>query len=222
MTSFLIAGISATGDVSINFTASLLRFQSDLARASNTVATFDFFESVNDALNQFHTNKTYDVLVLIDTGMAIDPTFFLEYDADKPFVVGAYPLGKIDWARVEKKIGMPGSEDPSMIGNIYSIDPRKGTIQGRYVVVKTAGLGIAKVGRCVIDEIVKTHGEKVISNDGKLVLHAAGIEDGTAMSADERVCHLWGGYIYADSKHTTKNSGPIAFSGCVGTRTKLR
>jgi hypothetical protein len=221
-TSYLIAGISPTGDVSINFTASLLRFQADLARASDTVAAFDFFESISTAIDHFHRDASFDVLVLIDAGMAIDPVFFIEYDSTKPFVVGVYPLGKIDWARVEKKIGLACTEDASKIGNIYSIDPRKGSIQGRYIVVKTAGLGIVKLGRCVLDEIIAKHGTKVLSKDGKLVLHAAGIENGTAMSADERLCHLWGGNIYADTKYHTKSSGPVAFSGCVGTRTKLR
>ncbi len=222
MPSFLIAGISPIGEVSINFTASLLRFQSDLAHASNTAASFDFFESISAALDHFHREKSFDVLVVLDAGMAIDPTFFIEYDPSKPFVVGVYPLGKIDWARVEKKIGLPGSEDPGMIGNVYSIDPRKGSIQGRHIVVKTAGLGIAKLGRRVIDDIIAKHGTKVLSKDGKLIVHASGIEDGIAMTADERLCHLWGGDIHADTKYHTKSSGPVSFSGCVGTRTKLR
>jgi hypothetical protein len=220
--SYLIAGITSSGDVSITFTASLLRFQTDLARATDTSAAFDFFETVNDALDHFNRDKRYDIIVLVDASMSIDPIFFIESDPEKPFVVGVYPLGKIDWARVEMKIGMPGSEDPGMVGNVYSIDPSKGTSQGRHIVVTSAGLGIAKLARRVVDEIVVNHGSKVLSKDGKLMLHAPGIEDGVSMTADERMCHLWGGNIYADTKYRTKSSGSMAFSGCVGTRTKLR
>jgi hypothetical protein len=223
MPSLLIAAVTVDGEVSVNFTGKILGFQMLLTRTSNVQASFDFFDTTNAAMDKFYKTKEFDMLVLCDARMAIDPAFFLDLDPKKPFTVASYPLTCIDWDRVKEKITLPNLKEAiESTGHIYNVDPSDGRTEGRYVVVKKAGLGIFKIAREVLDTIARNHGTSVIDKDGNTVFHAAGVADGVAMSADERFCHMWGGPIYADTQYATQNSGTVAFSGCVGARQQLR
>lgn len=225
MQKVLIAGISPTGETTLEFAAGMLRFQSELLREPNVQAAFEIFRTIDDALSYFHVNsEELDICVCINTNMFIDTAFLTKHDMTKPFVVGVYAIpGKIDWERVTEKI-TSSAEDLPLIGNVYNIDLAKATpAAGTYLQVSRAQLGIFKLTRDGLNDLIQRHKSDILSDDGKtLVLHAPCIYKGKALTADERVCALWNKPLYADTSQKTRSSGPLAFTGCVGMRKTLR
>lgn len=220
----LIGGISPAGNVALEFCAGMMRFQSELLRTPNIQAGFEIFKTLNSGLSHFYSNKEYDFCVFIDTVMFVDTGFLVTFDNHKDFVVGIYPLpGIIDWKRVADRIS-ESSEDPHLVGNVYNVEPhKKSQNDGSFLQVDSAGLGILKMSRKGIEDIVARHAKDVLAADGKtVVVHTPCILGGKALTADERLCALWGKPIYADLLHKTRVSGIVAFTGCAGTRTVLR
>lgn len=200
----LLAGIAPTGEASLAFVASLLRMQVDLLRSSSVRVSFEFFDHLGAALEYFYkADPEFDVFVGVRTDMTVESSqWFVECDRD--FVVGVYPTGIIDWKRVDEKIATTTSESPSCVGHTYNVDLSKSAINnGRYVVVKNAGLGLVKLRRTVVDSI-----------EDKKRLFGPG--------AEYELCELWGKDIYADIATKTVHNCSVPFYGCVGQRRILR
>jgi len=199
----LIAGITATGEVSLAFTASLLRMQVELLRTSNIKVSFEFFESTGKALKYF-SESGEELFVCVNADMTVLDTAWL-LGTDRDFVVAVYPTGEIDWKRVDSTIANT-SEDPNLVGTVYSVDLADSTVEnGRYVTTKSAGLGIFKVRRTVLREILENHSAETVFGP---------------RAAD--LCALWGKDIHADISVKTINNCPVPFYGCVGHRKTLR
>lgn len=199
MPSVLVLGVSNDGDISMAFASNFLKFQGDLQRVPNVRAAFDVVSTLQEALKKFKTSPEYEYLVAIDTNHGIDNTFLTQYDPAKDFVVGIYPERVIDWKRVADKIAT-SPEDPQLTGITYNIDPEKCTPNGRYLVVKTAGLRIIKITRAVVDKIDQTYD-----------------------TSDSRLCELWGGDIYASLHDKTSSQVTVSYGpGCIAWRSQLR
>jgi hypothetical protein len=220
-TSVLVCGITQS-DVAIHFTSSLLRMQTDLARTPDVAVNFEFFLTINDALKYFAEAPHFDVCVLIDGQMAVDPHFILHHDLDKHVVVASYPIRKIDWDRVRAKAHVT-TEPAQHTGITYNYDPRRGEAEpgGKYLRLPArtpVQLKIFKLTRHALETML----QKCPQPGPNFVLHTGGVEESVGMTADERVCHLWGDAIYADITAKTQNIGPFDFTGTVGLRKRLR
>jgi hypothetical protein len=238
MTNTLVAAITnGRTESTLTFCSMLLKLQGATG-ASSPHAKFiiNYFVNVNDAFAYFLKDPSLDVIVCIDTWKACDPRFILDPPPeDMPFVVGVYPLpGVIDWDRVKTTFATQhASTEPSQyVGNRYSAVLRDGCQQSegkRYVPVQSTELGVFAMRRCVLDEIVATHGRSVLGSDGNGVCIAS---DGMWNDPDEgkvvvlpwnkRVCALWGKDVYADLDATCTSFGPVGYTGCVGLRKTLR
>lgn len=225
-TSVLLCGITS-GDVTIHFTSSILRMQTELMRTPGVTVSFEFFNTVNEALTHFHTKTTCTVCVVIDGQLCVDPGFVLEHDPSKPFVVASYPLRTVDWERVKEKI-VDSAEPASHVGVKYNYDPTNAIPEpgGTYMklpALSDVQLKIFKITRAALDSIIEKHKDLVQGDDeGNLVIYTDGILDGKKVSPDQRLIHLWGEPLYADILRKTKNVGPYDFSGCVGSQRQLR
>lgn len=214
----LIAAVSTDGTVSMPCASSMLLLQNDLLRHPGVKAAFDVTTSLNDALLRFRDTQEFDCLIAIDTKHSINTQFFFEHDFAKDFVVGIYPQEEIDWARIQAKMAS-STEDAALVGMKYNVVPSKGTvIQGiKYMPVASAGLGILKLTRTVLDTITKEH------PDVGDALHAPGVVNGVSMSADARFCALWGRTMWASLRHQTSSHVTTVYGpGCVAWRSTIR
>lgn len=223
-TSVLVCGITPS-DVAIHFTSSMLRMQTELARTLDAAVNFEFFVTVNDALKFFADSPQFDVCVILDGQMSVEPSFILQHDLTKHVVVASYPIRKIDWDRVRTKALAtgPAGEPPQCTGITYNYDPRRGDPEagGKYLRLPArtpVQLKIFKITRHALDTMLASCPQP----GPDFVLHAAGVEDTVGMTADARLCHLWGDVVYADITAKTQNIGPFDFSGTVGLRKRLR
>lgn len=229
MPAVLVCGITPS-DVAIHFTSSMLRMQTDLARTPGVSVNFEFFVTVNDALKHFADSPQFDVCVLIDGQMAVEPQFILQNDMTKHVVVATYPIRKIDWDRVRAKAletqtspAGAAREPVQNVGITYNYDPRHGEPEpgGRSIRLPArtpVQLKIFKLTRHALDTMLANAPQP----GPAFVLHAAGVEDMVGMTADARLCHVWGDAIYADITAKTQNIGPFDFTGTVGLRKRLR
>jgi hypothetical protein len=224
-TSVLLCGISSA-DVTIHFTSSILRMQTELMRTPGVNVSFEFFRTVDDALTHFHSATTCDACVVIDGQLSVEPGFVLEHDAAKPFTVASYPLRTVDWERIRSKI-TTSSEPASHVGIKYNYDPTLATPEpgGAHLKIPAHSevqLKIFKITRDALDTIINKHKEEVQGEDGSLAIYTTGIVNGKKLSPDQRFIHLWGDPLYADVSRKTKNVGPYDFTGAVGNHRQLR
>ena len=226
--SVLVAAITnGRTDSTLAFCTMLLKLQGTAGTSPGTNLTIQFFGTKNDALTFFLKNTSFDVIVCIDTWKACDPRFILDPPPEgMPFVVGAYPLPSIDWNRVKTSIAT-SAEAPHLVGHAYNIscspdDNRRE--RARYVPITSAELGIFKMRRCVLEDIVAMHGHSVLASNGKVCIATDEIsrETGEVLSGDQRVCALWGKGVYADLEASCTSFGPVGYMGCVGLRNILR
>jgi hypothetical protein len=141
-----LAVISTHDTCTITFCASLLKLQVQLARSSDIHTSINFYPCVQDALTDF-AKKGHETLVMIHSHLGVPETFYLEepaYDC----VVSPYPLSKIDWDRVARKLADPETtESPQHVGNIYNFDPTRSTpVSARYV--KVPREAVTEFGAC--------------------------------------------------------------------------
>ena len=223
--SIILCGITSA-DVTIHFTSSILRMQTELMRTPGVNISFEFFGTVDEALTHFHTATQCDACVIIDGKLSVEPGFIFDTDPSKPFTVASYPLRTVDWERVRAKI-VDSQEPASHVGITYNYDPTLATPEpgGTYMKIPAYAdvqLKIFKITRTGLDSIIEKHKETVQGDDGRLVLYTAGIIDGKKLSPDQRLVYLWGEPIYADISRKTKNVGPYDFTGTVGNQRQLR
>lgn len=225
MTSILLCGIS-TADVTIHFTSSILRMQTELMRTPGTNISFEFFGTVDEALTHFHTATQCDACVVIDGKLSVEPGFIFDNDASKPFTVASYPLRTVDWERVRAKI-VDSQEPAAHVGVTYNYDPTLATPEpgGTHMKIPANAevqLKMFKITRHALDSIIDKHKDEVQGEDGRLAIYTAAIVNGKKLSPDQRFVHLWGEPIYADISRKTKNVGPYDFTGAVGNQRQLR
>ena len=225
MPSVLLCGIT-NADVTIHFTSSILRMQTEMTRTPGVSVSFEFFRSVNDALTHFHKNTRDDVCVVIDGQLSVETGFVLQHDLSKPFVVASYPLRTVDWDRVRAKV-TDSEESASHVGIKYNYDPALTTPEpgGTYVKIPPDAevqLKIFKITREVLSSIIERHAPEVLGQDGDVVVYSDGIIDGQRVSPDQRFVRLWGNPIYANVSEKPKNVGPYDFTGAVGNQRQLR
>ena len=147
-----LAVISKHDTCTITFCASLLKLQVHLARSQDVHASINFYPCETDAVKDFE-EKGHDTLVLVHSHIGVPEAFYLEEPA-YDFVVSPYPLAKIDWERVTRKLpDATTTESPEHVGNVYNFDPAAGVpISPRYYKVPreaVAEFGVCKLRRGV-------------------------------------------------------------------------
>ena len=181
---------------SLGFAISMLRLQSALRGAPGIHATVELVSSVSDAVQLAADIKDIDAVVAVESQLSFPAGFVLNaLVAPSPFVVGVYPLPRLDWERVAAKARAPG-EDMRYKGNVYNIDPATAKHQSqRYLGVSTAALGAVVLKAEALCALAKAE-----------------------VTTDEGLCAAWGKTILADLENQCSNSGPMEFTGCVGLR----
>lgn len=138
----LLAPVSPSATCTISFCASMLRFQTRLAKEPGVSASIMFFDAVTEAEKAF-AEGDYDGCVILDTRMGVS-TEFLFAPPTHACEIAPYPLPKVDWDRVSRKIGC-SDETLSSVGNVYNFDPSKA--------VCSAGTQFTKVPRTAVTEM---------------------------------------------------------------------
>lgn len=141
-----IAVISKHDTCTITFCASLLKLQVHLARTQDVQASINFYPCEQDALGDF-AEKGHDTLVMVHSHIGVPEAFYLE-EPTHDFILSPYPLAKIDWERVSRKLIDPDTtESPDHVGNVYNFDPSAGTpVSPRYY--KVPREAVAECGVC--------------------------------------------------------------------------
>ena len=139
----LLAPIAPSSTCTISFCATMLRFQSRLAKEPGVSASITFFDTTKHAEKAFEEGE-YDALVLLDARLGV-PDDFLIRPPLHPCEISPYPLAQIDWERVSRRLGDEECyESPQFAGNVYNFDPAQA--------IPTQGSRFAKVPREAVRE----------------------------------------------------------------------
>jgi hypothetical protein len=186
---------------------------------------FRFEKTLADAIDHFHANRGFDVLVAIDNFMGYPAEFVIENSIehqDKHVISGIYPIpGVVDWERVRAKAA-DTQEPNSSKGHKYNVELAGADVDesGDFIKTKEAALSCVVIKRAAIDDIAEKHPE--LKHPGGIMAHAPTIVDGRKLTADQAFCHFYGKPIFADLARPCSSFGDVSYCGVVALRNQLR
>jgi hypothetical protein len=213
--SAVLAIITATEEISLACTTSLLRLQQEAARRGNMLSVTivpTFLEALNSR------NEEFDYLIAIDGAAGVPPEFvFGVLDGTHEAVAGVYPLPQIDWDRITRALVREDSAEPiHHAGNVYNLTPTAGVNLARYVpVAKVEELRVLAVSTKVLDGI---YGDP-FGSDHRLYTCET-VESGKLLNAYQTFARKVS--LVADLEAPCSLSAPATFAGCVGYRGYVR
>lgn len=214
---------------------SILKVQSALmVHPERITANLHFVSTVDDALNALLASPDDDEssALVTNTMVGFEPQFVLECMAStKSCVIGCYPVGSIDWGRVEA-LGkaQEAVEPPSMWGNTYNILPANEAPdeEGFTRVAGVREFSMLWLRKKVLRDIVQRHPEIVAGDRAAFCVpgtFATGAGDATYMSQEQRFVSLLSGgshVAWTRLDLPAVNTGLAEFAGSVGSRLVLR
>lgn len=204
---------------------SILHAQIELmtAKDGSFVAELEFFETLNDALNALHQNKSYAAMFAIKHNTLVAGVFSTKAFASKENVVIApSPRAGVDWVRIVNHVkDQPiGREPINHLGNVYNMKLEGLPKDNGYTTVKDVDwIDAVFVRREVVDGIAEKHPD-IVSEKSAFALD--GVYDGKFIPGHKRFVQLYGNQVWADVENQCTVSGPFDYVGCVGSRTVLR
>ena len=186
---------------------------------------FRYEKTLSDAIDHFHKNRGFDVLVAVDNFMGYPAEFITENSLnhpDKHVISGIYPLpGVVDWERVRAKAADTQEPNASK-GHAYNVELAGADVDesGDFIKVKEAALSCVVIKRAAIDDIAEKHPE--LKHAGGIMVHAPTIVDGKKLTADQTFCHVYGKPIFADLARPCSSFGDVQYAGVVALRKQLR
>jgi hypothetical protein len=220
VTRIVLAVVTKTEEISLQCTTSLLRLQQAIATKKDLVLDFNIVTSFLDALN-LHTKG--DFLVIIDQQCSCSVEFVLG-GLQHPAVVGVYPLGQVNWKRIETRINTPGATEPLRhAGNVYNIIPAQASLS-RYLPVQS--VVESKVLMIKSEEIAKITGPHTEYTDAQgvrkdLLAHPSVFEN-TLQNEYQTFIRKLQCPLVADVQEQCTLSANAQFAGCVGQRGFVR
>jgi hypothetical protein len=225
------------GQVSVNYTASLLRLEKAV-RAYSGLSLKVLFKD-GDALitraraslvAQFLDDPSATHLLFIDADIGFEPEQVLRLiQCGAGMSAAVYPIKRIDWDRISSTIAA-GRPNPAAAALKYVLEvdnPDAVICQGGFVKVRYAGTGFLMIRREVLERMCAHYPHLKYRRDHSLDAGTASenrfalfdcmiADDGTYLSEDFAFCKRWsdiGGEIWADRKSALSHVGPITFSG---------
>jgi hypothetical protein len=225
------------GQVSANYTASLLRLEKAL-RAYSGVSLKVLFKD-GDALitraraslvAQFLDDPAATHLLFIDADIGFEPDQVLRLiQSGAGMSAAVYPIKRFDWDRIKSTIAA-GRPNPGAAALKYVLEvdnPDAVICQGGFVKVRYAGTGFLMIRRDVLERMCAHYPQLQYRRDHSLDARVASenrfalfdcmiADDGTYLSEDFAFCKRWsdmGGEIWADRNSALSHVGPITFHG---------
>lgn len=220
----IVAVVTGTDDISLQCTTSLLKLQQHAAQKANLKIDFHIVKTYHDALNMY---TQCDYLAIIDGQCGFSPTMVVHaVDTQQSAVYGVYPLGKVDWARIDTRLKNPSPGEPlGHAGNVYNIVPKVSSLS-RYVPiesVKDSKVMILKSS--VIDAMTGPH---TSTDNGHILWYDSSFENTyqtppqTFFRLLMQQCQQQQTPVMADTHEQCTLSANAEFSGCVGQRGFIR
>lgn len=216
----ILAVVTTTEEVSLQCTTSLLRLQQTVATRKDLALDFHVVSSFLDAL-QLHSRGEYLVIVDQKCGFTAD---FVLAGLQHPAVVGVYPLGQVDWKRVETRINSPGSQEPlHHAGNVYNIVPAN-TMLARYIALQSViECRVLILHSEEIAKITGPHTEYIDANgDAKHLLTHSSVFENQLQNEYQTFIRKLQCPVVADVQEQCTMSANAQFAGCVGQRGFIR
>jgi hypothetical protein len=225
------------GQVSVNYTASLLRLEK-VVRAYSGVSLKVLFKD-GDALitraraslvAQFLDDPAATHLLFIDADIGFEPDqVFRLIQCGAGMSAAVYPIKRMDWDRIRSTLAA-GRPNPASAALKYVIEvdnPDAVICQGGFVKVRYAGTGFLMIRREVLEQMCvrypqlkyrRDHSvDSAIGSENRFALFDCMIaDDGTYLSEDFAFCKRWsdmGGEIWADLNSALSHVGPVTFRG---------
>jgi hypothetical protein len=225
------------GQVSVNYTASLLKLEKAL-RAYGDISLKVMFKD-GDALitraranlvAQFLDDPAATHLLFIDADIGFEPEQVLRLvQCGAAMSAAVYPIKRIDWDRISSTIaaGRPILAAAALKYVIEVDNPDAVICQGGFVKVRYAGTGFLMIRREALERMCKHYPQlkycrdhsldAATASDNRFALFDCMIaDDGTYLSEDFAFCKRWadmGGEIWADRNSALSHVGPITFRG---------
>jgi hypothetical protein len=210
------------------FTVGIVNLQSILLSMSNMDAVISFCTSRDELLNQFHNDKSYDVLVVVDTMLGLNPTFVkdnLQHLDRLHFVTSVYPLPGVDWKALEDKSKTKTTEELRFRGLHYNVklqNPIKPDSSGERILAKQATLRTFIIDRTVIDQVAENSPSYSFGDKENHLFWCDTVVDGKHKDPSDTFMSRWKGDVWADVERQGAGFGLLSFAGCVGYRNKIR
>jgi len=225
------------GQVSVNYTASLLQLEKAL-RAYGDISLKVMFKD-GDALitraraslvAQFLDDPAATHLLFIDADIGFEPEQVLRLvQCGTAMSAAVYPIKRIDWDRISSTIaaGRPNLAAAALKYVIEVDNPDAVICQNGFVKVRYAGTGFLMIRREVLERMCAHYPQLKYRRDHSLDAGTASenrfalfdcliADDGTYLSEDFAFCKRWsdmGGEIWADLNSTLSHVGPVTFHG---------
>jgi hypothetical protein len=225
------------GQVSVNYTASLLRLEKAV-RAYSGLSLKVLFKD-GDALitraraslvAQFLDDPAATHLLFIDADIGFEPEQVLRLiQCGAGMSAAVYPIKRIDWDRISSTIAAE-RPNPAAASLTYVLEvdsPGAVICQGGFIKVRYAGTGFLMIRREALERMCthypqlkyrRDHSlDAATTSDNRFALFDCMIaDDGTYLSEDFAFCKRWsdmGGEIWADRNSALSHVGPITFRG---------
>jgi hypothetical protein len=225
------------GQVSVNYTASLLRLEKTL-RAYGDISLKVMFKD-GDALitraraslvAQFLDDPAATHLLFIDADIGFEPKQVLRLiQCGAGMSAAVYPIKRIDWDRIRSTLAAERT-NPAAASLKYVLEvdnPDAVICQGGFIKVRYAGTGFLMIRREVLERMCRHYPQLKYRRDHSLDAETASdnrfalfdcmiADDGTYLSEDFAFCKRWadmGGEIWADRNSALSHVGPITFRG---------
>lgn len=207
------------GRVSVGFMMSISRLVTQLAGTQTLKVEVQVFKTRNAACD-YTWQKGFETVVLVDGMLAFEPDIVLDMlHSQSPFEVGVYPKPKLNWEQMTEFVDEPVS--------CRALEYAPVVVEGQEsrdrVEASTAGLGLAKLDRCVLKRVSERLDPRAVFNGGKsrLWFHDGVMED-RQLSYDEMFCRIWGEGVTLNLRHPVTLLGNHTFAGVVMGRKQIR
>jgi len=218
------------GQVSVNYTASLLQLEKAL-RAYGDISLKVMFKD-GDALitraraslvAQFLDDPAATHLLFIDADIGFEPEQVLRLvQCGTAMSAAVYPIKRIDWDRISSNLAAAALKYVIEVDNPDAVICQNGFVKVRY-----AGTGFLMIRREVLERMCAHYPQLKYRRDHSLDAGTASenrfalfdcliADDGTYLSEDFAFCKRWsdmGGEIWADLNSTLSHVGPVTFHG---------
>lgn len=212
----------------LGFTVGIVNLQAKLLAMPDMDAVISFSTSKDELLNQFHNDATFEVLVVLDAMLGVNPdlvTSNLPKLSELHFITAVYPLPGVDWSMIQAKAQKDTIEELRFQGLRYNVRlerPIQSVDGGDKILTQQATLRTFIIDRTVIKTVAALAPEYHYGGKSQHLFWTDEVVDGKHKDPSDHFMSRWGQAVWADVEHPITGFGLLSFAGCVGYRSKIR
>lgn len=170
-------------------------------------------------MNQFANKRSFDVLVVFNTMLGVNPDFVVESlgaISMLHFITTVHPLPGVDWKQLAKKMQQKTTEELRFKGVKYNVrleSPVTADSTGQRILARQATLRTFVVDREVMDVLVS---KAPRHDDDRHLFWCPVAQNNKFRDESSNMMHMWGREVWVDVERPTVGFELQMFGGCIG------